>query len=178
MKIVDELLPGVVLVEPKQHTDTRGSFVKTYHAETFAALGIPFTPVEEFFSTSRAGVVRGMHFQLPPHDHAKLVYCAEGAVLDVLLDLRRDTPTFGQARSVRLSADNRLLCFMPSGIAHGFLALDEPALMVYKTSVVHSPANDAGVRWNSFGFEWPAKQPIVSPRDEALPAFAAFNSPF
>jgi dTDP-4-dehydrorhamnose 3,5-epimerase len=171
-------LAGVHLLQPRVFSDFRGDFVKTYHAGQFAELGLDFTPAEEFFSTSRLGVVRGMHFQLPPHDHAKLVYCIRGRVLDVLVDLRRASPTFGRAASSELSRENHLQFYIPSGVAHGFMALEDDSVMVYKTTTGHAPTHDAGIRWDSFGFDWGNNGPVISPRDAALPALAEFASPF
>ena len=171
-------LPGVVVLQPRVFTDARGSFVKTYHADLFRELGLPFTPCEEFFSVSAKGVVRGMHFQLPPAAHDKLVYCVAGAVLDVVVDLRKESPAFGRFLARELSEANREMFFIPIGCAHGFLALSDGATMVYQTSSVHSPAHDAGILWNSFGFAWPTENPVLSERDRKFPALAAFQTPF
>jgi len=178
MEIKSEPLPGARVLAPRVFQDQRGDFVKTFHEPDFAALKINFQPREEFFSTSKRGVLRGMHFQLPPHDHDKLVYCVRGAALDVIVDLRRASPAFGKCASVELSAENRLLFFIPKGFAHGFLALRDDTVMIYKTSTVHAPAHDAGIRWDSFGFHWPEKNPVLSERDRSFPAVADFNSPF
>ncbi len=180
MQIVAQPLPGTFLVQPKVFRDARGDFVKTFHTGLFRDAGIAFSPVEEFYSTSHRGVVRGMHFQLPPHDHAKLVYCIRGRVIDVLLDLRKQSPTNGHAVSAELSAENRQMFYVPSGVAHGFLSLEDDTVMVYKTSTVHAPSHDAGVRWDSFGFDWglEREEPIISTRDAGFPAFSDFASPF
>lgn len=178
MKIVNQPLPGVMLLEPRTFTDARGRFVKTFHAPDFASLGIAFNPLEEFYSVSHRGVLRGMHFQLPPHDHAKLVYCVRGRVLDVLLDLRRASPDYGRAVSAELSEENCRIFYIPPGIAHGFLALEDHSLMVYKTTSVHAPTHDAGIRWDGFGFDWGAGEKIISERDRGFPALRDFVSPF
>ena len=171
-------IPGVLVVQPPVFEDERGVFVKTYSQQSFADAGITFEPEEEFFSVSRAGVVRGMHFQLPPAAHAKLVYCASGAVLDVVLDLRKNSPAYGRAISRELNERNREMLLIPVGCAHGFAALSDRALMFYQTSRMHSPPHDAGVRWDSFGFGWPIASPILSARDRALPPVNDFDSPF
>jgi dTDP-4-dehydrorhamnose 3,5-epimerase len=177
-EIEDTALPGLKVLRPRIFRDARGDFVKTYHAGIFRELGIPFAPAEEFFSVSHKNVVRGMHFQTPPHAHAKLVYCAAGRVLDVVVDLRRESPAFGRYVSRELSAANREMFFIPEGFAHGFLSLEDDTMMVYQTSTVHAPASDAGILWNSFGFDWPVSAPLVSDRDQAFPALAGFDSPF
>jgi dTDP-4-dehydrorhamnose 3,5-epimerase/CDP-3, 6-dideoxy-D-glycero-D-glycero-4-hexulose-5-epimerase len=183
MQFEKELLPGAWSVRLKRFEDARGSFVKTYARSAFdAALatsgGEPaFDWREEFYSLSNRDVVRGMHFQLPPHDHVKLVYCAAGAVLDVLLDLRAG-PGYGRAASIRLDAEDPRLLVIPRGVAHGFLSLSDGSLMVYKTSTEHVPSHDAGVRFESFGFDWGCATPVLSERDRLHPAFADFVSPF
>ena len=178
MRIVKEPLPGLKLIEPKLFADARGEFVKTYHVDLFASCGIPFVPAEEFFSTSVRGVVRGMHFQLPPHAHDKLVYCIRGRVLDVVLDLRRSSPTYGRVESCELSQYNHFQLFVPAGCAHGFLSLEDNSTLVYQTSTTHHSSQDAGVRWDSIGFSWPVTNPTVSVRDAGLPALGHFVSPF
>ena len=96
-----------------------------------------------------------MHFQLPPHDHDKLVYCIRGRVMDVLLDLRKSSPTYGRSFGNEISANNHLMLYIPKGVAHGFLSLEDDSVLVYKTTTIHFPSHDAGVRWDSFGYTWP-----------------------
>jgi dTDP-4-dehydrorhamnose 3,5-epimerase len=175
---VETALPGLILLRPRLFQDQRGLFIKTFHAEMFRDLGLAFAPREEFYSVSAAGVLRGMHFQLPPAAHAKLVYCPVGRVTDVVLDLRRSSPAYGQWYACELDAINRDLLFIPAGFAHGFLAHEAGSLMVYQTSEVHSPTHDAGVRWDSFGYPWATPRPILSDRDAGFPALADFHSPF
>lgn len=167
-----------VLIRPRVHQDQRGSFVKTWHPDLLAAHGVAMSFAEEFYSVSRRGVVRGMHFQAPPQALDKLVYCVTGQILDVVLDLRVDQPTYGCSWSWELSEENACLLFIPAGFAHGFLALGERNAVIYKTSAVHSPRHDLGVRWDSFGFAWPETAPVISERDRRLPALDDFNSPF
>jgi len=175
---IETALSGLAVLRPRIFRDPRGSFVKTYHAGLFEELGLPFQPREEFFSVSAKDVVRGMHFQLPPAAHAKLVYCLTGRVLDVVLDLRRASPTCGRYYTRELSAENREMLFIPEGFAHGFLALENDTAMVYQTSTVHAPAQDAGIRWDGFGFSWPVQNPVLSERDQRFPALSEFVSPF
>lgn len=177
MKFVKELLPGAHFVQLKRFQDDRGSFVKTYSRQLFEASGVAFDLREEFYSFSRKDVVRGMHFQVPPHDHDKLVYCAAGAVLDVLVDLRAGA---GQGRfaSVVLRGDEPAVLVIPKGVAHGFKSLSDDSLMVYKTSTEYSPEHDKGIRWDSFGFDWDVQVPVISARDSAHPGLADFETPF
>lgn len=183
MRFSDEILPCTFLVKLNRFQDARGGFVKTYAKSVFDNALVPllgegrFDFREEFYSTSAKNVLRGMHFQLPPHDHVKLVYCAHGAVLDVLLDLRRG-PGYGKTASVRLDADEPSLLVIPKGIAHGFLSLTDGSLMVYKTSTEHAPTHDAGIHYGSFGFNWGSEQPTMSARDAGHPALSDFDSPF
>ncbi|CAN5737944.1 dTDP-4-dehydrorhamnose 3,5-epimerase family protein [soil metagenome] len=172
-----ELLPGTLLVTLRRLEDARGSFVKTFAHSALSPAFREFEMREEFYSTSAKDVIRGMHFQLPPHDHAKLVYCPVGAVLDVLLDLRAG-PGYGALASTVLSAEVPSLLLIPRGVAHGFRSLEEGSLMVYKTSTEHERSHDVGIRWDSFGFDWGLATPILSARDAAHPSFASFTSPF
>lgn len=183
MKFVDEILPGAHVVKLNRFQDARGSFVKTYVRSVFDEVlarmegDDSFEFREEFYSVSAKNVIRGMHFQLPPHDHIKLVYCAHGAVIDVLLDLRRGAG-YGKVASLMLNADEPSLLLIPKGVAHGFHSLTDESLMIYKTSSEHALAYDAGIRYDSFDFDWPSSQPVISDRDRNHPSFASFDSPF
>lgn len=177
MRIMSELLPGALLLWPPRFDDARGSFVKTFHEGTLSELGIKMAIREEFYSRSNANVIRGMHFQLPPHDHDKLVYCLQGSALDVLLDIRAGKG-YGRYAVTELSAANRLILFIPRGIAHGFRALTNNTILLYKTSTVHAPAADCGIRWDSFGLDWGTTNPVVSERDQQHLPLADFRTPF
>ena len=178
IQAVETGFAGLLVLQPRPVADRRGVFVKTFHETRFRELGIAFQPREEFYSISAKDVLRGMHFQLPPAAHAKLVYCLQGRVLDVVLDMRRNSATSGRAFTRELNAVNRELLFVPVGFAHGFLSLADDSLMVYKTDAVHSPAHDAGIAWDSFGFDWPVAHPTLSERDRKFPAWPAFETPF
>lgn len=175
--VTPSALPGCVALQPRVLADARGRFVKTFHAEAFRALGLETAFVEQYYSHSQAGVVRGMHFQRPPAQHAKLVYCTAGEVFDVVLDLRVGSPTYGQAATFTLSAEQGNALYIPAGLAHGFCALVE-ATLVYNVTSVYAPEQDDGVRWDSIGVDWPVAAPLVSPRDALFPALADFASPF
>ena len=171
-------IPGCYIVQAKVMGDARGSFTKTFQSPRFEALGLRTDWREEYFSTSAKGVVRGMHFQLPPADHAKLVICLIGEVLDVVVDLRAGSPAYRKAISVTLSAENGRGLYLPTGCGHGFLAQSERSGMYYKVTSVHSPDHDFGVAWDSIGFDWPVSDPILSDRDRRHPALLKFESPF
>lgn len=178
MELIPTELQGCLEVRPFFAQDDRGTFVKTFHAHQFAEAGLPVNWREEFYSSSRRGVIRGMHFQQPQDDHEKLVFCVQGRVLDVVVDLRLASPTFGRHVAIELDAERGHGLYIPKGMAHGFLALTEGVLMTYKVTSVYAPESDAGIRWDSFGFDWGVDQPIVSARDRAHPTFADFDSPF
>lgn len=181
MQLIDEPLPGVKILRPFVHEDSRGNFVKPFHEGQLALYDISISVREEFFSTSSRGVIRGMHFQTPPHAHQKIIYCITGRILDVVLDLRKNSITYGQFATFELSAMNRHIVHIPVGFAHGFTALESDSCLIYKTDAVHSPECDQGIRWNSFGFEWPdlgISQTEMSIRDLNHPLFSDFESPF
>lgn len=177
MRILETILPGCHVLQAPASRDPRGSFTKVYHQLSWAEHGLARVWVEEFYSVSRVGTIRGMHLQLPPHDHDKLVFCSRGKVLDVVVDLRSGTG-FGSSACVELSAKNHQMVFVPRGVAHGFLSLEEESTVFYLTTSCHAPESDGGVRWDSFGFVWPCRDPLVSARDASLPRLADFRSPF
>lgn len=163
---------------PQVFQDNRGLFVKTFHQELFAAQGLNTSFAEEFYSISYRGVLRGLHFQVPPKEMVKLVYCVEGAALDVLVDLRIGSPNYGQHVMCELSAEKANMVYMPPGIAHGFYARTERVVMIYKCSVVYSPDHDTGILWNSVGIPWPDQDPVISERDKQFVGFDRFKSGF
>lgn len=178
MKISELQILGCYLIESNRFEDKRGCFVKTFHEDIFQKIGINMKFAEEFFSTSKKNVIRGMHFQLPPSDHDKLVFCTSGSVLDVFLDLRKNSASYGKSLSIELSLLNARTLFLPKGIAHGFMSLEDNSTMIYKTSTTYNPIKDAGILWNSFGFDWPVEMPIISDRDSKHTPFFDFESPF
>jgi dTDP-4-dehydrorhamnose 3,5-epimerase len=165
-------------LEPAE--DRRGDFVKLFHASTFADHGLPFAVREIFWSRSHTGVVRGMHFQAPPSDVAKLVCCLEGAVLDVVVDLRAGSPTYQQHASVTLSPTEANAMFVPEGCAHGFLVTEGEALVIYAQSGEWDGAREGGVLWSSVDVDWPIApdQAVVSDRDAGFPSLDGFETPF
>lgn len=171
-------LPGCLSIRARTLADERGSFMKTYNAPDYLRTALRREWPEEIHTSSRRGVVRGMHFQTPPTEQAKMVFCVVGEVFDVVVDLRRGSPTYLQHRSFTLRADDGAGLYVPSGLAHGFAALGDVCTMFYKLGAAFAPANDAGIAWDGFGCDWPVREPILSARDYALPALAAFESPF
>lgn len=178
MKIIKELLPGAFLLQSNRLEDERGHFVKTFNLDVFESLGLPTDWCEEYYSISRKGVVRGMHFQSPPNEHSKMVYCLKGRVLDVILDIRKNYPTYGKYAYLEISAETSQVLIVPPGLAHGFCALTDEATLHYKVSSVYAKEDDDGILWNSFGFNWPIEDPIISKRDSRFPALIDFESKF
>jgi dTDP-4-dehydrorhamnose 3,5-epimerase len=178
MNLIPTQIEGCFVVQPFFSRDERGTFVKTFNTERFIELGLPIDWREEYYSSSRKGVIRGMHFQTPPYDHEKLVYCMQGRLMDVVIDVRSNSPTYGRHIAIELDSAHGHGLIIPKGMAHGFLALTDDVLMAYKVTTVYAPSNDAGIRWDSFGFDWGIEQPIVSVRDSTHPAFTDFISPF
>lgn len=162
-------LDHVFEIENKQFHDHRGMFVKTFHYGEFRKNGLEAVFKESFYSISKKNVIRGMHFQLPPHDHAKLVYVVAGEILDVVVDIREESATYGKWFSTKLSESSAKSLYIGKGFAHGFLTLSDSAIVSYMTTTIHSPAHDTGIRWDSFGFDWVVVDPVVSERDSGLP---------
>lgn len=173
-------LEGCFKIIPKTFQDSRGSFTKIYNDEIFKAQGINCSFKEQYYSLSKPGVLRGMHFQLPPQDHGKLVTCLMGQVLDVVIDLRKGSKTYKQTASFILSEENRCCVFLPKGFAHGFYVNGpSEAVLLYNTETVYNGALDSGILWSSLDFSWPFEgSPIISQRDASLPDLDKFQNPF
>jgi dTDP-4-dehydrorhamnose 3,5-epimerase len=171
-------IPGCQLVRLDRPTDARGDFVKLFGREVYEAQGMDSNIAEVYWSTSGRGVVRGLHFQTPPHAHAKTVTVVRGAIVDVVVDLRVGSPMFGQHLTFELSGAEPAAVHIPLGCAHGFQAVSDEAIVEYLVGTEHAPDHDTGVRWDSAGIEWPVGDPIVSERDRGFPTLATFESPF
>jgi dTDP-4-dehydrorhamnose 3,5-epimerase len=164
-------IPEVIKVSPRLFQDERGFFTETYKFSDFAQNGIPENFLQDNHSRSSKGVLRGLHFQHNPKAQGKLVRCVVGEILDVAVDIRQGSPTFGQWVSAVLSQDNHDMLYVPVGFAHGFLTLSDWAEVVYKTTSEYAPEADAGIRWDdpALAIEWGISTPSVSPKDEKLP---------
>lgn len=171
-------LEGAFLITLPEFEDNRGLFIKAYQEGIFKSQGIAFELKESYCSVSRKDVIRGMHFQLPPYDHSKIVFCPQGSILDVIVDLRKDAPTYGQYHAEVLSAENHRAFFIPKGFAHGFKSLEDHSITYYLVSSEHNSTADAGILYNSFGMDWQTAQPILSERDLTFKSLEAFLSPF
>lgn len=173
-------IPDVVLVRPTRLGDERGFFSETYRESAYAAAGIGGPFVQDNLARSGPGVLRGLHFQLPPRAQGKLVSVVRGSVFDVAVDLRRSSPTFGRWVAHELSAESGRLIWIPPGFAHGYAVLSDGADLAYKVTEEFRPELDRGVRWDdpAIGVAWPLERPVLSPRDLALPLLAEVESPF
>ncbi len=171
-------LQGALILDLPAFTDERGLFVKTFHETMFRESGIVFALRESYFSHSVKDVIRGMHFQLPPHGHSKVVFCPQGAILDVIVDLRKESPTYGQYEAQELSSVNHRALYIPEGFAHGFKSLTDDAVTYYLVSSEYSREHDTGIRYDSFGFDWDVPSPVMSPRDRSFVVLEDFDSPF
>ncbi len=174
-------IPEVVVVRPQRLGDERGFFAETYRASVFAEAGIVGPFVQDNLARSGPRVLRGLHFQLPPHAQGKLIQVVRGAVFDVAVDLRRASPTFGRWVGWELSAASGELLWVPPGFAHGYAVVGpDGADLTYKVTAEYRPELDRGVRWNDpdIGVAWPLEEPVLSPRDLALPLLAELDTPF
>jgi dTDP-4-dehydrorhamnose 3,5-epimerase/CDP-3, 6-dideoxy-D-glycero-D-glycero-4-hexulose-5-epimerase len=180
MTLEKTLLKDVFIINNFNVNDERGIFVKTFNKNVFNELNLNFEIRESYYSISKKDVIRGMHFQLPPNDHEKLVYVPHGAILDVVVDLRKKSLTYGKYIFVELSDQNKKSIFLPKGVAHGFKSLLDNTITVYNVSTEYNTLADTGIHYNSFGFDWNIIHPKVSLRDEALPELSFFceNNPF
>lgn len=177
-------IPDVRLIVPRRFADTRGHFVESYNKRAWAAAGLPtFDAVQDNQSLSReAGTVRGLHFQRPPHAQAKLVSCLQGRILDVAVDIRKASKTFGRHITAELDAESGAQLFVPQGFAHGFCTLAPDTLVFYKVDAHYAPESDAGIFWadEALGIAWPVATNAahLSPKDAALPRLKDIESPF
>jgi dTDP-4-dehydrorhamnose 3,5-epimerase len=174
VRVVSTDLPGVLIIEPDVHQDTRGFFLETYHAAKYQAAGISDSFVQDNHSRSVQGTLRGLHLQLR-RPQGKLVRVIEGEVFDVAVDVRVGSPTFGRWVGVTLSAANFLQCYVPPGFAHGFAVVSPVAQVEYKCTDVYDPDGELGIAWNdpAIGIDWPIAEPLLSARDMQHPPLAA-----
>jgi dTDP-4-dehydrorhamnose 3,5-epimerase len=173
-------IPGLVLVEAGRFRDHRGFFMELFKSSDFAALGLPPAFVQDNYSHSTYGVLRGLHYQVPPHTQGKLVTALLGRVFDVAVDIRRGSPTFGQWLGRELSAQNGHMLYVPPGFAHGFCVLSKEAKVLYKVTAEYAADCDRGILWNDpqIGIEWPIAEPLLSTKDATLPPLQRADNPF
>lgn len=177
MNILEKKIKGVYEIILTPLNDDRGYFMRTYDYKVFEYFGIHREWVQENHSRSeKKGIIRGLHFQFPPYNESKLIRCIKGAVLDIYLDLRKDSPSFGRWETVELSEQNKKMLFLPRGFAHGFCTLTEVSEVVYKVDNFFSKDHDSGIRWNdpTLRMRWPVENPVISEKDMKLMTFDEF----
>ena len=182
MKFSKAIIPGIVVIEPTVLSDKRGYFLESFNKNEFEKAIGKVSFVQDNESRSSKGVLRGLHYQKPPFAQAKLVRCINGEILDIAVDIRKDSPTYGLYHSDVLSSENKKQLFIPKGFAHGFVVLSEYAVFAYKVDNTYAPDCEAGILWNDkeLGVEWGVneKEIFISEKDDQLPLFSEFKSPF
>ena len=182
MKFIKTEILDVYIIEPSVFGDNRGYFLESFNLEKFEENVYPIKFVQDNESKSSKGVLRGLHFQKPPFNQAKLVRCIEGRVMDIVVDIRKGSPTYGKHIAVELSGENKKQLFVPRGFAHGFSVLSETAVFAYKVDNDYAPEYDAGIRWNdtNLNINWGLEENdvLVSGKDKTLPFLSEFETPF
>ena len=182
MKFIKTHISDVYVIEPSVFGDARGYFLESFNLEKFKENIYPIKFVQDNESKSSRGVLRGLHFQKPPYDQAKLVRCIEGRVMDVAVDIRKGSPTYGKHVAIELSGENKRQLFVPRGFAHGFSVLSDTAVFAYKVDNIYAPESDSGIRYDDkeLNIDWGVEdsEVIVSEKDAELPFFSKFESPF
>jgi len=182
MKILKTELNDVYIIKNQTFSDSRGKFIKIYNKDLFDDFNLDIDFKEQYYSISNKNVIRGMHFQLPPYNHTKLVSVIRGKAQDVILDLRKSSNTYGKFTVIELSENDKISVYIPSGFAHGFKSLENKTIMLYNVSTVYNKECDTGILWNSFGFDWNIEGErgdfILSDRDKSFIELKNFRSPF
>ena len=173
-------IEGLLILEPAVFGDERGYFLESYSEQAFKEIGLDMHFVQDNLSFSRKGILRGLHFQAPPFDQGKLVSVVHGHVLDVAVDIRKGSPTYGKHVMVHLSEENHKIFYIPPGFAHGFLVISETCYFSYKCTNTYNRASEGGLMWNdaALKIDWQASAPIISEKDSYYKPFAEFESPF
>jgi dTDP-4-dehydrorhamnose 3,5-epimerase len=180
MEIITTKIPGLLIIKPQVFEDSRGYFFESYNRDKFVAAGIPVDFVQDNESKSQKGVLRGLHFQKPPFAQGKLVRVMKGAVLDVAVDLRKGSPTYGEWDSIQLSESNKFMYWIPAGMAHGFLTLEDNTVFFYKCTNLYNKESEGALLWSDpdLNIRWDVDAPQLSGKDQVAPLFKDFNSPF
>ncbi|MDR0824620.1 MAG: dTDP-4-dehydrorhamnose 3,5-epimerase family protein [Prevotella sp.] len=178
MKKIETFIDGLIILETNHFKDDRGSFQKLFNYDFFRENGLDTDFREFYYSISKKDVIRGMHFQLPPCDHSKLVYVSKGRIRDVVLDLRTDSKTYKQFFSIELDDAAARYLYISKGLAHGFLSLEDDTIVNYAQTSCYSKEHDSGIKFDSFGFDWQINNPIVSGRDSNFESLVNLKSNF
>jgi len=178
MKKIETPFVGLFTLETVNFVDIRGSFQKLFNKEFFIENGLDSDFCEFYYSVNKKGVIRGMHFQIPPHDHTKLVYVSNGKILDVVVDLRKESPNYKKYIVIRLTGNRPRSLYIPKGFAHGFQCLENNTIMLYQVTTGYQPNCDSGIAYDSIGYDWKVEDPILSERDQHFITLQEFESPF
>ncbi len=180
MDFIPTNIEGLLIIKPRVFEDPRGYFFESYNKNVFHENGISVLFDQDNESRSQKNVLRGLHFQSPPYEQGKLVRVLQGSVLDVAVDIRKDSSTYGKWNAVLLSSENKLMYWMPPGFAHGFLSLEDGTIFSYKCTNVYDKESEGSVLWNDpdLAIEWGIKEPLLSDKDQEAPLFKDFKSPF
>ncbi|MAZ97771.1 MAG: dTDP-4-dehydrorhamnose 3,5-epimerase [Flavobacteriales bacterium] len=180
MKFIPTPIPDLFIVEPNVFGDDRGYFFESFNKDHFIRAGIDAHFIQDNESLSGKGVVRGLHFQSPPMAQGKLVRVQKGSVLDIAVDIRNGSPTYGEHYSIVLSGTNKIMLWIPAGFAHGFATLEDETVFLYKCTSTYSPEHEGNILWNDpdLGIDWGMSNPNLSEKDQTGPQLKDFNSPF
>tara|TARA_R110002072_G_scaffold83655_4_gene189755 strand:+ start:4453 stop:4995 length:543 start_codon:yes stop_codon:yes gene_type:complete len=180
MKIEKTKIDGLLIIHPAVFEDERGYFFESYHKKKLIEAGLDKTFVQDNLSKSMKNVLRGLHFQNPPFSQGKLVQVIKGTVLDIAVDIRKNSPTYGQHVAIELSEHNKTLFYLPPGFAHGFLTLEDETIFSYKCTQYYNKESEGSIRWNDsdLGINWGINDAIISEKDNLAPSFASLNSLF
>ncbi|MGD0711582.1 MAG: dTDP-4-dehydrorhamnose 3,5-epimerase [Bacteroidales bacterium] len=180
MIIKKSFIPELLIIQPDVFYDARGYFFESYNKENFIQMGIDAEFVQDNQSLSAKGILRGLHFQNPPFAQGKLLSVIKGSVLDVAVDIRKNSPTYGKYFSIILSEENKTMFWIPSGFAHGFLSLENSTIFSYKCTQTYNKKSEGSIRWNDpdLNIDWGIKDPLVSPKDQIAPLFKDLNTKF
>jgi dTDP-4-dehydrorhamnose 3,5-epimerase len=180
MEIIKTGIPDLLIIQPRVFEDERGYFFESYSKKAFEENGIKAEFVQDNQSLSHTGVLRGLHFQNPPHAQGKLVRAIKGAILDVAVDIRKNSPTYGKHLSIELNESNKTMLWIPEGFAHGFLTLADHTIFSYKCTNLYNKASEGSISWNDpdLDIDWKVKDPILSEKDKLPSPFRSFESRF
>lgn len=180
MEIIQTPLEGLLIIKPAVYEDARGYFFESYNQDKFKDAGLDLSFLQDNESKSKRGVLRGLHFQAPPFAQGKLVRVMRGSVLDVAVDIRKDSPTYGKWESIVLSGQNKWMYWIPPGFAHGFATLEDDTIFFYKCTNVYNKASEGSILWNDpdLNIKWDISEPLISDKDKISPRFSEFVSPF
>lgn len=180
MTVLETPISGLLIIEPTVFSDDRGYFFESFRLSVLQERGIDLRFVQDNESKSDKGVLRGLHLQAPPHGQAKFIRVVHGAIYDVVVDIRTDSPTYGQHFGLELNGENKHLFYIPEGFAHGFCCLEDNTVVQYKCSAYYNKASEMGIMWNDpkLEIDWPVDNPVLSPKDQEHPVLADFKSPY